>query len=286
MNKTLVGKDNYLFLINDASKELEQHCENLSLIQDPNLSRYTFKNYFITVFPDKSVQCKDYLPDNYKVKYRPGLEIYLKKLKNKLLDTYQVLKDMDNIFYKTDTHMNLKGCYIVYCEFIKKINILYSLNLTVNSVEMEERECVLTNTGLGIGDLTWPINLKNQTLDNINDTYYFSKDVPPFYNVYKINNSSNIRIINYDLEDKTKELQDKNEFLHWTIISNYIIHKNLNPNTKKVVIFYDSFLLNMLPLYLDLFDNVYFVKELFNNTILNKIKPDYVFEFRVERFLC
>ena len=193
---------------------------------------------------------------------------------------------MDNIFYKTDTHMNLKGCYIVYCEFIKKINILYSLNLTVNSVEMEERECVLTNTGLGIGDLTWPINLKNQTLDNINDTYYFSKDVPPFYNVYKINNSSNIRIINYDLEDKTKELQDKNEFLHWTIISNYIIHKNLNPNTKKVVIFYDSFLLNMLPLYLDLFDNVYFVKELFNNTILNKIKPDYVFEFRVERFLC
>ena len=286
MSKTLIGKNNYLFLINDNSKELEQHCNNLSLIQDPNLSRYTFKNFFITVFPDKSVQCKDYLPDKYKVKYRAALEIYLKKFKNKLLDTYQILKDTNDIFYKTDTHMNLKGCYIVYCEFIKSINLLYNLNLTVKPVKIEQRECILTSTGVGIGDLTWSINLGTQELgDDINDTYFFSNDIPPLYNSYKINNADNIRIINYDLEDKTQELQDKNEFLHWTIISNYIIHKGTNPKTKKVVIFYDSFLLNTLPLYIDLFENVYFIKEVFNPTILTKIKPDYVFEFRVERLL-
>ena len=285
MNKTLIGKNNYLFLINDHSKELQQHCDNLTLIQDPNLSNYTFQNYFITVFPDKSVQCKDYLPDNYKVKYRPGLETYLKKFKNKLLDTYQILKDTNDIFYKTDTHMNLKGCYMVYCEFIKKINILYTMNLTVKPVEIEQRECILTSTGFGIGDLTSPTNLGTQKLDDVNDTYYFSNEVPPFYNSYKINNSSNIRILNYDLQDKTKELQDTNKFLHWTIISNYIIHKNINPNAKKVVIFYDSFLLNTLPLYIDLFENVYFIKDIFNTSFLNKIKPHYVFEFRVERFL-
>jgi hypothetical protein len=285
MNKTLIGKNNYLFLINDHSKELQQHCDNLTLIQDPNLSNYTFQNYFITVFPDKSVQCKDYLPDNYNVKYRPGLETYLKKFKNKLLDAYQFLKDSDNIFYKTDTHMNLKGCYMVYCEFIRSINVLYNLNLTVKPVEIEQRECILTSTGFGIGDLTWPTNLGTQELDDVNDTYYFSNEVPPFYNSYKINNSSNIRILNYDLQDKTKELQDKNKFLHWTIVSNYIIHKNINPNAKKVVIFYDSFLLNTLPLYIDLFENVYFIKKTFNTSFLNKIKPHYVFEFRVERFL-
>jgi hypothetical protein len=285
MNKTLIGKDNYLFLINDDSKELHQHCNNLTLIQDPNLSRYTFNNYFITVFPDKSVQCKNYLPDNYKAKYRPSIEIYLKKFKNKLLDTYPILKDTSDIFYKTDTHMNLKGCYLVYCEFIKKINILYTLNLLVKPVKIEQRQCILANTGFGIGDLTWSDNLGNQTLNDVNDTYYFSNDVPPFYNSYKINNSSDIRILNHNLEDKTKELEDKNEFLHWTIISNHIIHKNTNPNTKKVVIFYDSFLLSTLPLYIDLFQNVYFIKEVFNTSLLNKIKPDYVFEFRVERFL-
>ena len=285
MNKTVIGKNNYLFLINDDSKELQQHCDNFILVKDVGLSRYTFKNYFITVFPDKSVQCKDYLPDNYKVKYRPGFEIYLKKFKNKLLDTYQMLKDKDDIFYKTDTHMNLKGCYIVYCEFIKKINIIYNLNLIVKPIKIEQKECILTSIGCGIGDLTWPTNLGSQTLDDINDTYYFSNDVLPFYNSYKINNAGNIRIINYDLEDKTNELQDKNEFLHWNIISTYIIHKNTNPNTKKVVIFYDSFLLSTLPLYIDLFENVYFIKQVFNINILNKIKPDYVFEFRVERFL-
>ena len=284
MNKTLIGKNNYLFLINDDSKELQQHCDNLSVTHDPNLSRYTFNNFFITVFPDKSVQCKDYLPDNYKVKYRPGLETYLKKFKNKLLDTYKILKDTNDVFYKTDTHMNLKGCYMVYCEFIRRINFLYNLNLTVKPVKIEQRECILTSTGVGIGDLTWPINLGTQELDDVNDTYYFSNDVPP-YNSYKINNSSNIRILSYELEDKTRELEDKNEFLHWTIVSNYIIHKNINPNAKKVVIFYDSFLLNTLPLYIDLFENVYFIKDVFNTSFLNKIKPDYIFEFRVERFL-
>jgi hypothetical protein len=286
MNKTLVGKNNYLFLINDDSKELQQHCDNLSVTQDPNLSRYTFNNFFITVFPDKSVQCKDYLPDNYKVKYRPGLEIYLKKFKNKLLDAYQFLKDTNDIFYKTDTHMNLKSCYMVYCEFIRSINVLYNLNLTVKPVKIEQRECILTSTGFGIGDLTWPTNLGTQELDDVNDTYYFSNEVPPFYNSYKINNSSNIRILSYDLEDKTSELEDKNEFLHWNIISKYIIHKETNPNAKKVVVFYDSFLLSTLPLYIDLFENVYFIKDVFNTSFLNKIKPDYVFEFRVERFLC
>jgi hypothetical protein len=174
---------------------------------------------------------------------------------------------------------------MVYCEFIKKINILYTMNLTVKPVEIEQRECILTSTGFGIGDLTWPTNLGTQELDDVNDTYYFSNEVPPFYNSYKINNSSNIRILNYDLQDKTKELEDKNEFLHWTIVSNYIIHKNINPNAKKVVIFYDSFLLNTLPLYIDLFENAYFIKDVFNTSFLNKIKPHYVFEFRVERFL-
>jgi len=174
---------------------------------------------------------------------------------------------------------------MVYCEFIRSINFLYNLNLTVKPVKIEQRECILTSTGFGIGDLTWPINLGTQELDDLNDTYYFSNDVPPFYNSYKINNSSNIRILSYELEDKTKELEDKNEFLHWTIVSNYIIHKNINPNTKKVVIFYDSFLLSTLPLYLDLFENVFFIKDVFNTSFLNKIKPDYVFEFRVERFL-
>ena len=50
-------------------------------------------------------------------------------------------------------------------------------------------------------------------------------------------------------------------------------------------IFYDSFLTNTLPLYLDLFENIYLVKNVYDNNIINKIKPNYVFQFTVERFL-
>ena len=32
MNKTLIGKNDYLFLINDSSKELEIHCNNLNVV--------------------------------------------------------------------------------------------------------------------------------------------------------------------------------------------------------------------------------------------------------------
>ena len=35
MEKTLIGKEDYLFLINDSCKELEIHCNNLNLV-DPH----------------------------------------------------------------------------------------------------------------------------------------------------------------------------------------------------------------------------------------------------------
>ena len=181
--------------------------------------------------------------------------------------------------------MNLKCSYIIYNKFIEEINKLYNLNLVPKIINLEKKVCILKNLCLGIGDLTWETNLGNQILNDINDTFYYSNDVIDFYNKYKIIDNSNIRIIDYNLNDMTLELENKNEFLHWNIISKYIIYKNQNKNAIKVLIFYDSFLLNIMPLYLDLFENVYFVKSIYNNDIINKISPDYVFEFRCERFL-
>jgi hypothetical protein len=285
MNKTLIGKNGYLFLINDAGEELKIHCDNLNKVSDPNLSRYQLKNFFIVVFPNKSLQLKQFLPDNYILKYRPALEIYKKIFQERLLDAYEILKNEDDVFYKTDTHMNLKGAYIVYCSFIKQINKLYNLNLVPKIITLEKKICILNKLSIGIGDLTWPLNLGHQKLDNIDDTYYFSNDIIDFYNSYKIQNKNNIRLLTYDLIDETQQLEEKQEFLHWNIISKYIIYKNTNNNANKILIFYDSFLLNTLPLYLDLFENIYLVKNVYDNNIINKIKPTHVFEFRVERFL-
>ena len=113
---------------------------------------------------------------------------------------------------------------------------------------------------------------------------YYNNDITWFYCVYKITPDSAIRFLDYSLNDKTNDLIDN--VAGWNIISDYILYKkNENKVPMKIVIFYDSFLLGALPLYFHLFDECYFIKNVYRNDLLNLIKPDFVFEFRVERFL-
>jgi hypothetical protein len=287
MNKTLIGKEGYLFLVNDSYNELKIHCENVELVKDKQLLRYSFDNYFLVVFPDKSVIYRKFLPDNYNIKYRPAFKIYKNKFKNRILDGYEILKNEVDTYYKTDTHINLKGNYIIYINFITKINDLFNLNIIPKKITMLHKICELSSLNQGIGDLTWSKNLGKQILNSTIDSYYFTNDYEFFYNKYIIKNDSEIRFLNYDLIDKTLELEKNNEYTHWNIMSKYIIYKkNINNAPKiRVIIFYDSFLLNILPLYLELFYEIYMIKEIYSNKFIKMLSPNYVFEFRVERFL-
>lgn len=283
-NKTLIGKENYLFLINDSCNELGVHCSNILMIQDINLTRFKFDKYILTVFPNKSLYYKEYLPDEYNIKYRPALDVYKNKLGNNLFDSYKILKDINDAYYKTDTHINLKGNYYVYLEFIKKCNFDYNMNLLLKDITLNKISVELSSLCVGIGDLTWGNNLGNQTLDDKQDTYYYSDDFEQFYMKHIIKNNGQYIFYNYKIEDKTHELE--NALVDWNVMSSYIIYKNNNYETKnKVVIFYDSFLLSILPLYMSLFNEVYMIKNIYDNNLINLINPDYVFEFRVERFL-
>jgi hypothetical protein len=225
-NKTLIGKHNYLFLINDSAKELEVHCNNLNLVQDKTLSRFKFKNFLLIVFPNKSLVYKQYLPDEYKIKYRPALDHYKNVLTNTLVDTYDILKNEEDVYYKTDTHINIKGSYIVYKYFIQKLNELYRLDIKIKECVILNKIVVLSNLQLGIGDLLWDNNLGNQIVDVHLDSFYYSDDIDYIYCKHKI--------------------QKQN---------------------------------------LELFEEVYMIKEIYNNIVIDIIKPDFVFEFRVERFL-
>ena len=143
-NKTLIGKEGYLFLQNDECKELEVHCNNLDLIKDKQLKHYKhIDKTFIVIYPNKSLIYKKYLPDGYNIKYRPGLEIYKNIFNNKLLDGYEYLKDEVDVYYKTDTHINLKGNYIIYKKFIEKINDLYNFDLKVENINIDVKKCIL-----------------------------------------------------------------------------------------------------------------------------------------------
>ena len=137
MDKTLIGKENVLFLINDSALELKTHCRNLNLISDHKLSNYTFPNFFIFIYPDKSIILKNFLPDKYISKFRPGLEIYKRKFGSNLFDLLEVLQSEKDVYYKTDTHINLKGNYAVYKYFINVLNSKLNTNIKCQNLDLE-----------------------------------------------------------------------------------------------------------------------------------------------------
>jgi hypothetical protein len=187
-------------------------------------------------------------------------------------------------YYKTDTHINVKGALIMYNLLIDKINNLFNMNIEKQEYTLTKIECnSLSQLGLGIGDLTWGINLGNQLLESTDDVFYQINEVNQIYCKYIFSNNSKIRILNYDCIDETEK--QLNQILDWTIISNYILYIKNNEKKYKIVIFYDSFLLSTLPLYMSLFNEIYFIKSIFDIDKINIIQPDYIFEFRCERFL-
>lgn len=283
--KTLIGLNEYLFLINDSCKELEVHCNNLNIVNKNNLSKYNFKNFLLVVFPNKSLIYKKYLPKQYDPKYRPALDDYINHFGNKIIDTYDILKNETNTYYKTDTHINMKGGYLVYKYFIQKLNEIYNLNIKSKEIKLLSKDCILTELRYGIGDLLWKSNLGEQMIEDKTDIFYYSDDIKYIYYNHVINKNDNLRILNKEnLRDINDTLEDS--LITWEILSNNILYKKNNcPNKNKILIFYDSFLISLLDLYLELFEEVYMVKDIYNNKFIDMIKPDYVFEFRVERFL-
>ena len=289
-NKTLIGKENYLFLINDASNEIEKHCVNnlsgnINIIN--NYKKYN--NYYLIVYPDKSYIYNRYLPDNYKALYRPIFNYYKTELNEKILDCYEILKNEDNIYYKTDTHINLKGNCLVFnyfSDFVKKININIP-HVDINKLQYKYVSN-LTELMFGIGDLTWQQNLGNQILENTSDHYYYDNHDEFIYNRTTINDELNLQFLileNNSLLNKTDINMKK--IIDWNILSTYILYRknDIYNNNLKIIIFYDSFLINIIHLLLNLFREIYFIKDVFNEKYINIINPDYIFEFRVERFL-
>jgi len=290
MHKTLIGKKGYLFLQNDSARELEVHCNNVDIVKPYQIRKVLQikDKYMITIFPNKSLLCKEYLPDGYYPIYRPGFKKYSDVLKNHIIDGYELLKGKkDEVFYKTDTHMNLNGCYLIYHAFVDTAHELFGLSIP-------KKECIIQKTDvlalqdlqLGLGDLLAEINLGDQQPESKSDTYYFSPDIESLYCKKCIDHES-VRIIVHE-NNSLLDVTDRHigKILDWNMVSEYIFYqKNNISNIKKVLIFYDSFLMSTLSLYLSMFGEVYMSKSIITKDLIDLINPDYIFEFRVERFL-
>ena len=295
MIKTLIGKDNYLFLYNDSSKELEFHCQNVSTLKPYHYNNYiqNINKLLITIFPDKSIIYNQYLPDEYSNKciYRENFKQLHNQLPNNIHNPFIYLKNIPDCYYTTDTHINFKGAYEVYKNSIHQFNELFSQNIQIKEINMDcihlEKDKGLVSLCVGIGDLMWKTNCGDIILEDISDNYYYSNNIPEFYCKYKIqkDNIFDMKFYDYENNNKTEDLIDN--IISWDIISQYIITtKNDNVTNKfKVLIFYDSFLLSTMILYMETFYECIFIKRPYTIDLINKNHSDYILEYKVERFL-
>ena len=71
------------------------------------------------------------------------------------------------------------------------------------------------------------------------------------------------------------------------IVSEFIFNSvcHCASNNLRIAIFYDSFLIPIIPLLMKTFKECYFVKSHLIESLIQQINPDLILEFRVERFL-
>ena len=284
--KTLFGKEEYLFLINDTSKSLENHCKKFTLFNINSINVYDkyikSRKILFFMFPDKEIICKHYLPDKYKIINRNKMNYY----KINFLDLfYDSTKLFDvNDYEKTDTHINLKGMLKFYNETCKIISKKLNINITTRDFDIKIKEVI------GNGDLIQGVNIGTNIAKKTKENFYYIDEDISIINtihgkkkIYDKNN--NIKLLDKDLKNISDNYDKKS--LYWNDIKHLIIYsknENIN-NNMKVVIFYDSFLASTINLYTELFKEIYMMKSIFNVKFIEYINPDFVLEFRIERFL-
>ncbi len=141
--QVLLGKDNYLFYKTTQNNEdpiadyqgenyysdfeLNLFAGNLTSIRD-YLADKGIDCYFIAI-PNKEIICSDYMPDTV-VRFKnynkcDQLEDYLKENTDiNFIYPDDVLKELskDNqLFYKTDTHLNQRGSFVCFQEIMEEI---------------------------------------------------------------------------------------------------------------------------------------------------------------------
>lgn len=271
-NNTIIGNNKFLFL----KSELEQHYnkENNKEINSFKNFNYYFKklqnktkDFFMFVVPDKSIICKDNLPEMYDKNNAYRLVDFIKNnvASTKFIDLHDHVVLDSSDYYMTDTHINDKGSL----KIIKSIMKFFIDDIEINRIDNFLKTRTIHNFQ---GDLTSPLNLKNQQLIidlNLNE------------NIVKIENICYNNYIN-----KIKDLDIKYRFCY-SRPSKYIYNKNAVIK-KKILIYGSSSTHNkvfeLLSFY---FENIFFYwNHLFiNNELIQIFNPDIIIDIKPERFL-
>jgi len=268
---TIVGKNKTLYL----SDEIKQHYSNNNtdntIVNTLNyylsgLSKSN-RNLFMFVVPDKSVICRDNLPEPYNENNLYRHINYIKpNIKYNFIDLSVMCKLTSNDYYLTDSHINDVGSLKITKEIMK--------HFILDEHKINEIDKVLQQTTMHNykGDLTSPINLKNQELvTELNLCEHADKIRNIMFNSY---------------ENIITSVDIKYRFC-FSRPSIYVYNKNAIIN-KTILIYGDSTTFNKIHELISFyFEKTFFYWNHFfvNADLIEAINPDVIIDIRTERFL-
>jgi len=270
--KTVIGLNKMLYL----KSELINHYQNNKIENNLNVDIINYylscldkhsKNLFMFIVPDKSVVCKDNLPEEYdKNRLLRDVDYIKNNINYNFIDLYEKCELNLKDYHITDSHINHIGSLKIVKEIMK---YFIPENDKINEIDNYLKTTIISKF---YGDLTSKENLKNQQL---------VIDMKLYEDLYSIDN-----VLFNDYENIIKDIDVKYRFCY-VRPSSYVYNKNANLQ-KTVLIYGDSTVHNKLFEFL----SFYFRKTFFywnhyhiNNELLEKINPDIIFDIRTERFV-
>ena len=269
---SLIGKKGWLFQTSEKEIENYQHDipftkEQLTeLQQNLDAAAAIFKEQgttlLIVVAPTKSSIYPDYMPAELQL-IRPQsrfdqLVQYLKQYgQTQILDLRQELianREVQQVYYKTDTHWTSNGAYIAYQEILKTLQPVYPslVPRALSDFKPDSKGLVSMDLAAQIGSA----RIKEEKI-----------------------------VLNPVVETKATWHDVRLDDGRWITMS-----WNPNENLPKAVIYYDSFLYPYIPWFYDHFSQITAIPHYANSSIWNlswviQEKPDVVIVEIAERYI-
>ncbi|RAP50411.1 MAG: hypothetical protein BZ136_01325 [Methanosphaera sp. rholeuAM74] len=272
--KSMVGKEDYIFLVNDTSNEIRQHYDRnydgITFDQEKftqqlnNKRQYLEKmnsKYEFFVIPDKSIMLRQYLPFDTQEPTR-CIDLIDEQINN--LDEYL----NENDYQKDDTHISELAAIKIVSAILNKLH-------PERTREQYSRQLLqLTDKQKydAVGDLLFPIN------------WGYGKDHQLFKKYYHANKErfipkNTIQNINIKIPEQYKKMGKRE--------SQYYYNEN-SITDKRALILRDSTtdqFRDVLSLY---YREVFYYWDhwYFNKDLIDWYRPDEVIEIRTERFIA
>ena len=268
---TIVGKNKTLYLSDEINQHYSNNKTDTAIAKTLNyylggLSKSN-RGIFMFVVPDKSVICRDNLPNPFNANslYR-HINHIKPHIKYNFIDLYVNSSLTSRDYYLTDSHMNDFGSLKITKQIVAHLMLdhhkIHKINRVLQKTTMHNYK----------GDLTTPNNLENQALVSE-------------LNLYE--NTDKLRNVMFDSYENIITSVDIKYRFCFSRPSIYVYNKNAIIN-KTILIYGDSTTFNKIHELISFyFEKTFFYWNHFfvNSDLINTINPDIILDIRTERFL-